>query len=303
MKLVLANNQSDKFVAFYAELKQQNPDLFEYAPYDSLLFRFDSDAEQPTTVRSLTTGKNLTAYDGVYLNGYLDTYELAATMATCCQTLSVPFVNRELADAPSLSKLTTYAKLARAGVRIPRTLAGAKAALSQAADEIAQLTFPLVLKRADADRGIDNYKVRSQAEIDELLTPHEPRSLWILQEYVENDGFYLVSFYDQKPEFCIFRSLEARPDGNEQKAHMFKPKGGANAQLLEVAAAPQPVVETCQRAIDAMNRQIGSVDCLYDAQTGKTHVLEVNYNPQLVTIETFREKRIEAFIDGISKID
>lgn len=302
MKLVLANNQSEKFVSFYDELAQQHPGLFEYADYETLLFCFDSDAEQPISVKSLLTGKQLQEYDGVYLNGYLNTYELAATMATCCQTLGVPFVNQELANAPSLSKLTGYAKLAAKNVRIPRTIAGAKAALLRAADETSQLAFPLVLKRADADRGIDNYKVSSQAEIEELLQPHEPRSIWILQEYVANDGFYLVSFYDQQPEFCIFRSLEARPDGDEHKAHMYKPRGGANAHLLKIDEAPQAVIETCQQAIDAMNRQIGSVDCLYDEITGLTHVLEVNYNPQLVTIETFSETRIAAFLVGIDKI-
>jgi D-alanine-D-alanine ligase-like ATP-grasp enzyme len=55
--------------------------------------------------------------------------------------------------------------------------------------------------------------------------------------------------------------------------------------------------------MDVMNRQIGSVDCLYDPKTERVHVLEVNYNPQLVTIETFRETRIKAFLEGISKID
>lgn len=302
MKLILANNQSQRFVDFYDDLKAQSTEPFDYAGYESLLFHFDTDASQPISVKSLTTGRELREYDGVYLNGYLNTYELAAATATCCHALAVPFVNQELQSAPSLSKLTAYAKLAEAGVRIPRTLVGAKAALVLAKKEAQQLTFPLVLKRADADRGIDNYKVASWAEVQELLGPHEARSLWILQEFVPNDGFYLVSFYDQKPVFSIFRSLEERPDGNEQKAHMFKPKGGANAQLVDLPDAPKIVIETCQRAINALNRQIGSVDCLYDPKTEKVHVLEVNYNPQLVTIETFKDIRTQAFSEGITKI-
>jgi len=302
MKLVLANNQSKRFTDFYAGLKGRGTEPIDYAGYDSLLFLFDTDASQPIVVRSLATGRNLRDYDGVYLNGYLNTYELAATMATCCDALAVPFVNQELKNAPSLSKLTAYAKLAVAGVRVPRTLAGAKAALVRAEVQAQELTFPLILKRADADRGIDNFKVSSWSEVQELLEPHEPRSLWILQEFVENDGFYLVSFYDQKPVFSIFRSLEERPDRDAQKAHMFKPKGGANARLLDLPDVPKVIVETCQKAIDAMNRQIGSVDCLYDPKTEKVHVLEVNYNPQLVTIETFKDTRVQAFLEGISKI-
>jgi glutathione synthase/RimK-type ligase-like ATP-grasp enzyme len=283
-------------------LQSQSSEPFDYAAYETLLFRFDHDSAQPVRVLDVASGKSLSDYDGVYLNGYLNTYELAASTATCCQALGIAFVNRELANAPSLSKLTAYAKLAAADVRVPKTLAGAKAALVQGREHLAELTFPLVLKRADADRGIDNYKVANEAEVFEMLEAHEPRSIWILQEYVPNDGFYLVSFYDQQPSFSIFRSLETRPDGDPHKAHMFKPKGGANARLVEITDLPPAVLSACQRAMDVMNRQIGSVDCLYDPATGNAHVLEVNYNPQLVTIETFRDTRVLAFLEGIQHI-
>lgn len=300
MKLVLANNQSPRFVDFYHDLQEKSHDAFEYAAYEDILFLFEDVGS--VVVKHLGTGRGLQDYDGVYLNGYLSTYELAATVATCCQALSIPFVNRELADAPSLSKLTTYAKLARAGVRVPRTIAGTKKALLLADTHISALTFPLVLKRADADRGIDNFKVTDLPAIHDLLAPHEDRSLWILQEFVPNDGFYLVSFYDQKPEFSIFRSLEARPDGDALKAHMYKPKGGSNAREVSIADLPPTVLDAAQRSMDATNRQIGSVDILHDPQANLAYVLEVNYNPQLVTIETFKDTRINAFLEGISKI-
>ncbi|HSX42734.1 MAG TPA: hypothetical protein VLF59_01475 [Candidatus Saccharimonadales bacterium] len=302
MKLILANNQSEQFRTFYAATAAQSAVPFDYDAYENMLFLFDTDASPAVQVQSVDTGRALGEYDGVYLNGYLSTYELAVTMATCCQALDVPFVNHELADAPSLSKLSAHAKLARAGVRTPRTIAGAKSALVRAAGQLESMKFPAVLKRADADRGIDNFKVQNAAEALELLQPHDARSLWILQEFVPNDGFYLVSFYGQKPVFSIFRSLGLRPDGNEQKAHMYKPKGGANARQLQISEVPAVVVDAAQRAIDAMNRQIGSVDCLYDPASDKAYVLEVNYNPQLVTIETFKEVRIQAFLDGIQKI-
>jgi glutathione synthase/RimK-type ligase-like ATP-grasp enzyme len=302
MKLILANNQSERFRMFYSEIAQRSAVPFDYDAYENLLFIFDTEAQSAVQVQSVGTGRSLDEYDGVYLNGYLSTYELAGTTATCCLALGVQFVNRELIDAPSLSKLSAHAKLAKAGVRTPRTVAGSKNALTKAKEKSLGLRFPAVLKRADADRGIDNFKVQSMAEVLELLRPHEPRSLWILQEFVPNDGFYLVTFYDQRPEFSIYRSLEARPDGNEQKAHMYKPKGGSNAHYLPIAEVPAAVSDMAQRAIDAMNRQIGSVDCLYEPSSDRAYVLEVNYNPQLVTIETLKDLRIEAFLKGIQKI-
>lgn len=300
MKLVLANNQSDRFVAFYQSLRQQSREPFDYVGYSSLLFMFDNDAAQPIVVKNLAQGRDLTDYNGVYINGYLNTYELAATVAICCQALGVPYVNKEFERPPSLSKLTSYARLVAAGVRIPKTLAGTKTALLLAADQYPADLFPAILKRADADRGIDNLKVTSQAEVVDCLQPHDSRSIWILQEYVANDGFYLVSFYDQKPVFCIFRTLEERADHNAQKAHMFKPKGGANASLIELSQVQAEIIDECQRAINAANRQIGSVDCLFDPVTKRVYVLEVNYNPQLVTIETFKDVRVKAFLDIIN---
>jgi hypothetical protein len=304
VKLLLANNQSDKFREFYTSLQAQSSVPFAYSSYEMLLFMFDSFADARVRVRDVGLGKNLDEFDGVYINGYLSTYELAATVATCCDALNIGYANHELHDAPSLSKLSMYAKLAAAGVTIPKTFAGAKTALLKAESEIqsAGLEFPLVLKRADADRGIDNYKVTNFAEITSLLETHEPRSIWILQEYVVNDGYYLLSYYDSKPAFSIFRSLEARPDGNEQKAHMYKPKGGTNASLVALDEVPAEVTAQCSRAIEVAHRQIGSVDCIFDTTHNRAYVLEVNYNPQLVTIETFKDVRINAFLEYLPKL-
>jgi hypothetical protein len=297
VKLVLANNQSPKFVDFYQNLQEQRQVAFDYAGYDNLLFRFKTSASQPIEVVNLKHGHELSDYDGVYINGYLNTYELAATVAIACDHYGIAYANQELHQPPSLSKLTMYAKLAAAGISIPDSLAGTKKALMIAAEELENSRYPAILKRADADRGVDNYKVSSASEVLELLGPHPERSLWVLQDFIDNDGFYLISFYDQQPKFCIHRRLESRPDGNVQKAHMYKPKGGSNASLIELADAPEALVDTCRRAVEAMNRQVASVDCLFNPQTNQATVLEVNYNPQLVTIETFKDIRVDAFVE------
>jgi len=302
MKLILANNQTDRFVAFYRELQAQSSEPFDYAGYNSLLFIFNSEAERPLEVKNLATGKNLSDYNGIYINGYLRTYELAAAVAIVCQALGIGYANKEFQQPVSLSKLSMYARLAAAGVPIPRSLAGTKAALLQASQDVQAFSYPAILKRADADQGIDNFKISEAQEIVELLADHDDMSLWVLQEFVPNDGFYLISFYDQQPKFCIFRSLEIRPDGNKRKAHMYKPKGGANAALIELAEVPAALMTACQQAVMAMNRQIASVDCLYDSRSQKAIVLEVNYNPQLVTIETYKDVRVRAFLENIKNI-
>ena len=297
MKLILANNQSDQFQTFYADVARDHDLALDYTDYADLLFSFDSDGPSPMSVTLTSSGRAITDYDGVYINGYLNTYELAAATATCADALDVPFVNHELLGSASLSKLSMYAKLVAAGVRLPKTLAGS----AQALLTIVDFVFPAVLKRADADRGIDNFMVRSMAETKVILQEQDRLSLWVLQQFVPNDGFYLVSFYHEAPAFCIFRSLEARPDGDDTKAHMYKPKGGTNASLIELADLQLSIMTEAQKALLAMNRQIGSVDCLYDPTTDKTYILEVNYNPQLVTIETFKTERTKAFVEAMKQ--
>lgn len=297
MKLLLANNHSEKFVDFYQDLQTKSSEPFDYSSYSDLLFIFDDQAERSIAVHNLKTGRELGDYDGVYINGYLPTYELAATVAIACDARGIGFANQELAQPPSLSKLSMHGKLTAAGVSQPTTIAGTKNALLLAGDLLNAVQFPAVLKRADADRGIDNFLLQSADELAGILASHEDRSLWVLQQFIDNNGFYLVSFYGGQPKFCIFRSLEERPDGNAQKAHMYKPKGGANAQLVELPEVPRTIIETCQSAVEAMNRQIASVDCIYDAEQDKAYVLEVNYNPQLVTITTLKDVRVEAFLD------
>lgn len=296
MKLILANNQSQKFQDFYQGIKTDYAVDFDYTSYDSLLFTFDVDDSQPIRVVSTSTGTPLAQYDGIYINGYLNTYELAASVAICADALGIPYVNHELSNPASLSKLSMYAKLTAAGVRLPRTVAGAAKALLTGVE----FEFPAVLKRADADRGIDNFMVHDYNEVQAILSMHNPLSIWVLQKFIPNDGFYLVSFYHEEPKFCIFRSLEARSDGDATKAHMFKPKGGSNASLIDIGEVAPAVMEVSSKALLAMNRQIGSVDSLVGSD-GVAYVLEVNYNPQLVTIETFKTVRIDAFVAALKK--
>ena len=83
---------------------------------------------------------------------------------------------------------------------------------------------------------------------------------------------------------------------------MYKPKGGTNAKLQKISEVPEKVVSESKKAVYAMNRQIASVDSLISSADGEVYVIEVNYNPQLVTIETFKNERTKAFIDNLKNI-
>lgn len=298
MKLILANNQSEKFKTFYEDLKNRTKVDFDYSSYRNLLFIFPGDAETKPDVINLDNGRSLKDYDGIYLNGYLNTYELAASVAVIADCLGINYVNQEFKNAPSLSKISMHAKLSSNLLSAPYSFGGTKEALLKSTDFISQhLDYPIILKRADADRGIDNYKISSSDELINILSNQEKKSIWIIQEYIDNDGYYLISFYGSEAKFSIFRDLKDRPDGNSLKSHMYKPQGGINASLIEINNLPSVVLSEAQKSVVAMNRQIASVDLIYSSDLNKAYILEVNYNPQLVTIQTFKDVRTKALLD------
>lgn len=301
MKLVLANNQSAEFVQFHASVQANEP-LYEYAGYTSLLFSFNGIS---CTFINLDSGMSASEYDGVYLNGYLKTPEIAFTAATILDSCNVPYVNSELRNAPSLTKLSSYAKLAAKGVPLPKTYAGTAATLTRAAESgyLADVSYPCILKRADADRGIDNFILHDWAAVNKKITTGDFDSIWLLQEFIPNDGYYVVTYYHDKLEFGVYRAHVERADRDETKRHMFKPKGGANASFMKAEEVPANVAEVSRAATRAMNREVASVDVVCHRETGQSYVLEVNYNPQLVTVSVFRDERIESFIRGIRDIE
>lgn len=302
MKLILGNNQSERFVEFYVNLQRKADFEFDYIGYESLLFTFDVTADCPVLIKNLVHDRDVTCYDAVYINNYVNTLELASATAIVVERLGIAYANHEFSKPPSLSKLTEYARLAAAGVKIPKTIAGTKTALLHRHTKELLTNFPYVMKRADADRGVDNFMVDSYETMVRLLEDHQPRSLWVVQRFVPNDGYFRVAYNGGKANYAIFRSLQRRPDGNELKAHMYRPKGGANAELIPLDQVPDSVKKLSDAAVQAMDRQFAGVDCLYSAATDEAHIVEVNYNPQIVTIESYADIRQQAFLDGLRGI-
>ena len=301
MKLVLANNQSKKFVAFHSGM-QTEENVYDYSDYKSLLFHFEKGNAGVLNVQS---GKQLDAYDGVYINGYMQTTEIAYALATVLDHLNIAYVDRELKNAPSHSKLTAYAKLSTKDVDIPMTYAGSAYALTIASKKgmLRSLALPLVVKRADADRGIDNFIFNTYEEIENLLSKAEDLSVWLVQEFIPNKGFYLLNITHDELNYGVFRTLQKRPDDRRELAHMYKPHGGSNARLIEKTDIPQVAITESLKAVKAMNRQIATVDLIYEDATNRARILEVNYNPQLITAPTFKERKQSVFLKAIKTIE
>ena len=293
MKLILSKGNSKKFQNFFYKLSEDYNLDADYTNYQKILFIINNNFVNASL---LGIGKHISDYNFVYFKSYFDNIEVASSIAMILDSLHIQYIDKEVGRSVSLSKLSMNTKLALNKISIPSTFAGYSAAINQGIDSgIISINKKMVLKRADADRGIDNYLVESEKEVKEII--NQTPALWILQEYILNSGFYRIVVYGGKARLGIFRSLEKRPDGNKRKAHIYKPRGGINACLLTIADIPKNIVEISENSATIMNRQVAGVDVLVSNLDNKPYILEVNNNPELVNVVTFQSERRRALAD------
>ena len=303
MKLILSHNQSMEFNDFFTKI-QNGKELFDYSGYHDLLFKFDNTLIHSIQFLNLDTNRLSYHYSGAYLTGYLNCPDLAFATATILNFEGIHVIDRELINAPSLSKISEAAKLVSHNILMPKSYAGTKTAVIRAlTSNKISLEFPLIMKLADGTRGSENYTIFDKNEIFDLLDGKEDSSIWILQKYVESTGFYRINCFYGRPAYGIFRSLDDIPEGFERHhSHMYKPAGGSNATFLETKDISRSVRIAASRASRILKRDISGVDIIVDKHSKHTYVLEVNYNPQLVTVESFKDNRICKFLKAIEEL-
>ena len=303
MKLILSDGQSLKFKNYFKQLSTEYSFEFDYSGYKDILFSFtEKNNSIHTEAHLFSTGKNITDYDGVYFKSYEFRPDIAYAFACILNYYGIKYIDKEVGMAISSSKLSMYTKLALANLSIPDTYAGHTKALKTGLNN-GYINFnnqKKVLKRADADRGIDNYLVNSNKEIEAILDS-KPLSIWLLQDYIENDGYYRIMIYGQEAKVAIFRKLMPRPDKNKMKAHMYRPKGGENATLVNISDLNDDIIQISKKAAKTMNRQIAGVDVLIGKKNQKVYLMEVNYNPELVNLSAFKKEREDALVDYLRK--
>lgn len=296
MKLVLSSSQSSKFTDFHSQI-QSDEKVYEYSGYKKLLFIISDSGVDFVT---LNNGLHARDYEAVYLTSYLKNLEPALAAATVLNFLNIRYADKQLQFGVSTTKLTEYTKLAASGVSVPNTYAGYGSTLIHShANGLIDIKYPAILKRADADRGVDNYKVSSPERAIEILESYDKDYIWVLQQFIPNNGFYRLSYYSGRLSGVVFRSSHERGDGNIEKAHLNKPSGGANAIDVEPSSLPLDLIKEVQLAYRVMRREFAGVDALIDSETGRSYILEVNYNPQLVTLKSSRDIRAEDFLQAM----
>jgi glutathione synthase/RimK-type ligase-like ATP-grasp enzyme len=239
------------------------------------------------------TGRDIADFDLVYFKTHRRNYEFAIAAAEYLKFHHVHFIDEELRAYIAYDKLAEAMQLVLHDVPVPFSVCGSQQVIKAQAQEIVdRIGSPFVFKEINEDRSRNNYFLHTVADINEVLHEAQPTDIFMLQKYIENDGYMRVLIFGSEPAVMIKRVAVTNDDPRKQ--HLNTPAGGANAQLLADDQAPDDVCRLATWAAKVMHRQVAGVDLIQDKETGEWLVLEVNTAPQIRS-GTFVDVKSRAF--------
>lgn len=278
MQVLILGNQSDtptvdedtyyaQTAAFFAATVR-DADVVEYAVLDDLLFLV---TEHVSTITVTRTGKDLAAYDVVFMRGQFR-QRLDMVYATSAY---IRHAGRRVVN--DYSRLYTSSKLAQAiafsmaGMPTPYTLCGSAYVLMKHHQQIA---MPLICKEVYGAHGKHNFLVTTEAQLMSILEA-DTEGLYVLQEFIPNDGDYRLLIIGEN-HMIIKRSAAAG-------SHLNNTSQGGSAELLESDALPPALIRQAHDYIRSLGMEIAGVDLIHDARRNRYVFLEVNSQPQIMT--------------------
>lgn len=230
---------------------------------------------------SLPDGLDIARSSIVYFKAHSLYPEHAGAIVKYLQYKHVPFIDKELSNFASRSKLSEIFILATNGVSVPQTkIITGKKNMPKYSELCNIFGEKFVIKDVASDRGNNNFLVVDETTYAEAISRLKDVTTLIIQRYVENDGFIRVLLMGKE----IVQIVKRHPSGHKDplKSHLNKPRGGSNAIELNPSDYSADVVSLAQKAAIAMQRDVVGVDLIQDKNTQKWYVLEVNSNPEVV---------------------
>lgn len=281
---------------FFSELTEASGASFTLASLSRLLFFI---GEGGISIKDTTSDRDIASFGLVYFKTSRRYAELAAAAANYLASKNVKFIDQELAASVSYDKLTEATKLALANIDVPKTVGGSAKAMLENLDKVTEFTgWPIVVKEAHEDRGRQNYLLQKPSELKEILKDSKVGEHFIVQEFVQNDGFLRAYVFGGELALAVSRVSTITDDA--RRAHLNKPAGSNNASLIPLGQLSDTAKDLAIRAAMCLNRQVAGVDLIYDKKAEQWRVLEVNSAPQLRT-GSFTAEKLAAFAEYIKR--
>lgn len=296
--LVLTTRIDEDVDAFYERVNNNllaNNISVDIAKFRDLRFEIIGE-----TIEVFVKDISISDYSLVYIKNYKTALDQALAVANFCRYASTPFIEEELLDTSlSLSKLSEMVKLKTQRLPIIDSIISSTSHHVKFLDRYNKLFgFPLIIKDAFSDRGKNNYIVHSEKEFLDILSKMPKEAFPIVQKYVPNDGFYRIILLDYKPNMILYRQSSSHKNLN--KSHLNKPAGGINSKEVLLNEVDESTINLAKRCSRIMKRNVAGVDLIKDAKTSKEYILEVNYNPSMVS-DIRRNKKADIFAEYINE--
>jgi glutathione synthase/RimK-type ligase-like ATP-grasp enzyme len=233
-----------------------------------------------TTVTDTLNRLDLKEVHLVHFKNWAFEYGEAPVVAAYLKAHGIPFFNSEVATTPASAKLAQMVVLGGGGVPVPDTFFASKEQLRAFFERDALpegFVYPLIMKANDGSRGDDNHLIAMAKEALDVLTASDPEKEYVLQNFIPNDGDYRFLFCGLDATPIIFHRKGA--DGS----HLNNTSKGGSGTFVQSSDITPECMQYARRAAELLGREIGGVDILIDAETGKPYVLEVNGTPALAT--------------------
>lgn len=152
------------------------------------------------------------------------------------------------------------------------------------------LEYPLILKASAGTMGADNYLVKDEASLRDVLA-HTTQP-FVIQNQIPNDGDYRVLILGNAEPFVFWRPrIEGSHLSNTSQGSVPEKEVSISDEALQLAL----------RAKDVSQRECVGVDLMQNNQTGEWIILEANSNPALAT-GAFNDEKAERYIQMINRI-
>lgn len=287
--MMLNVKDSSSIQKFANKLTTETPGLqCDFSSYDNLIITLDG--ENGVDVMRSDTNESLNLYDLIYFKTHAARHEFALAISEYLGQCGIDFIDRELASGCSNTKVSQYAKLARYGLPVPRTIMVCVSIMGDQYDRfVNSLGTPFILKDPGSDKGEANYLVKTREQFNEIVTHiPETQAYFVAQQFIANDGDYRVVVLNKSVEMVIRRRRE------DESTHLNNTSTGGKASLIDVSDFPSAASVIAVEAAIALDRQVAGVDLMQDATTGEWYILEVNNSPQLAS-GAFQSEKTKAF--------
>ena len=268
---------------FVARLNQQldHHIQIEWHNYHQIGLEFNTGHLRAFLIENNT---DLNSFDFVYFKSYFQDAEQAASIAEYLQEVNVPFVCSELKDYIPQTKLTQLARLARAGLPIPKSVfLPHEMWLSHYEQVQRDLGSPFIFKAIDARGGNSNFLIDTRQAFEKVLSENQ-ELIFVAQTFIANSSDLRVLIIDKQIQLVIRRQRK------DNSTHLNNTSQGGNAEILPLhELAPESQAMALQAAA-LMKREIAGVDVMFEDGTGDPYILEVNASPQVATGAFIDEK-------------